>query len=774
MKTARIAFIVLAAICPWHGMQGQTTGENRIREMRFEKGYSYDGDIEVDVDANVDHSNIYTYYDGMGREVQRLTNREMPDARYVCTRTAYNTRGLKSESWVPVPAGTVPGIMPPGSAAEASTRFYGDSKGYTLDSYDATGRPAQSTMPGTAWHSAAKGQSWQYASNTAGEVRKFSAPLEKVSLVSNGFHPAGSLTKEVCTDADGHSVAKFTDMLGHVVLERRGNDNDTYFVYNDLGMLRYVLSPEYQNAGYKAKYAYEYRYDAKGRMVKRILPGCEYEQFWYDDEDRMTFMQDATLRDAARYRFFIYDRMGRMAVSGTCSSCVRDGYVLTCRPCATGEGFAGTGYEVDGSERITDVTIETADYYDNYSFLDALSSRFPIPADSMTAGATEAATTRHTGRMLACNDGGWMVETRIYDAEGRMTARREADTRGNMHTWQVALTFTGKPEREVERFYSEHAANSMPLMEGVTSYSYSKNGVLMAKEVAFAHQGGESSGFTETYTYDDIGRLTSVQRGTGGKMSYEYDIHGWPVHTKGPGYEASLHYADGLGTPCYNGNVSSMAWTAPDYAKVRSYRYSYDYLDRLKEASYAENADMSANPGRYDEKIIRYTANGAIERFQRKGLKDNGVYGKIDNLSLEMDGNRPVKVTDDALPVNRYATADFKDGADIDMEYTYNGVGALTSDANKGIDSIRYDLDEPSITHCLCQRKLHKPLLYGRRDKARGGTCDKAGRTAPNAGYRDRTGEPLCCRGACQLCRQLRAQGWRAADVPLQRGICLH
>ena len=55
----------------------------------------------------------------------------------------------------------------------------------------------------------------------------------------------------------------------------------------------------------------------------------------------------------------------------------------------------------------------------------------------------------------------------------------------------------------------------------------------------------------------------------------------------------------------------------------------------------------------YNETVLEYTENGAIRRFQRRGVKQNNVYGKIDNLHISLDGNRVVHVVDDALPVAR-------------------------------------------------------------------------------------------------------------------------
>ena len=119
--------------------------------------------------------------------------------------------------------------------------------------------------------------------------------------------------------------------------------------------------------------------------------------------------------------------------------------------------------------------------------------------------------------------------------------------------------------------------------------------------------------------------------------------------------------------------------------------YYYDALGRLESAVYGENEGLATNPNRYNETVLEYTENGAIKRFQRRGLKQNNVYGKIDNLHISLDGNRVVHVDDDALPVARKGAVDFTDSSERQTEYTYNADGALTGDANRGIAKIDYD-----------------------------------------------------------------------------------
>ena len=98
-------------------------------------------------------------------------------------------------------------------------------------------------------------------------------------------------------------------------LERRFC-GDTYYIYNSLGQLAVILPPLYQKS-HDMALAFQYEYDRHGQLMKKTVPGAEYTQYWYDKDGWLTFEQDALLRTRGLYRFYIYDKYGRIAVSGT-------------------------------------------------------------------------------------------------------------------------------------------------------------------------------------------------------------------------------------------------------------------------------------------------------------------------------------------------------------------------------------------------------------------------------------------------------------------------
>ena len=129
-------------------------------------------------------------------------------------------------------------------------------------------------------------------------------------------------------------------------------------------------------------------------------------------------------------------------------------------------------------------------------------------------------------------------------------------------------------------------------------------------------------------------------------------------------------------------------------------KYSAELGSLVTDFQVKENCALGLQTGKVQKasgggKVFDYTANGAMKRFQRRGRKDDGEYGKIDNLHIKLNGNQLLSVADDALPANKYSSFNFIDGANETVEYEYNGVGALTKDLNRGM-TIRYDnLDYP-------------------------------------------------------------------------------
>ena len=200
-------------------------------------------------------------------------------------------------------------------------------------------------------------------------------------------------------------------------------------------------------------------------------------------------------------------------------------------------------------------------------------------------------------------------------------------------------------------------------------------------------------------TYDNFGRLLTKQyHGTStNKLTYAYNLRSWLTGISGTCFTQNLYYNTGVGTAKYNGSISSMTWKSGNESTVRGYKFTYDGLDRVLNATYGETASISTNANRFSENVTGYDKNGNIKSLQRYGQTGASAYGLIDNLTFTLNGNQLSRV-DDAVMASAYGGGfEFKDGVKQGGEYTYDANGNLTKDLNKGITDIQYNcLNLPS------------------------------------------------------------------------------
>ena len=211
------------------------------------------------------------YCNGIGKKIAFVSS--TPEGNYAHAQAVYDNEGRLYEEWQPVGVST-DGCQSISTVSASAKSFYSDPSPYTRYEYDALGRVIGQTGPGDTWYKMGKKIKKSYISNSANSVICYEAPTENNSLVENGCYKAASLFCEETTDEDGHTLQVFTDFQGEKVLERKDGNNDTYYVYNDYGELRFVLPTGYQ----ESLQAYKYN----GKELDR-MHGLD----WYDYGARM-------------------------------------------------------------------------------------------------------------------------------------------------------------------------------------------------------------------------------------------------------------------------------------------------------------------------------------------------------------------------------------------------------------------------------------------------------------------------------------------------------
>ena len=679
IKLLLALLLYVPALC-----SAQTATENYVKTVTM-----------LDADGT-DSLQAVQYYNGLGYPTLSVATAGT-DGGTACTLTTYDGAGREKRRYLPVPANGLEYI--PVSGVTSMGLFYLDDGFFTENHYDALDRVTAVDIAGDTWRQAGKQDRTEHLANTLSDlVLHYEAPEDgtySLTLPENTsfeYYPAGTLKKQVSYDADNKSVSVFTDLLGKKIMERTAA-GDTYYVYNDLGQLRFVLTPAFNKISQeKAIYAYEYRYDNRGRVVWKKLPGAECVQYWYDSADRMAFMKDAALGN--RYRFCLYDRFGRLCVQGTCSDGNREGSVLSATSYTSGSGgVCSTGYTAPYS--ISDPQLEIVNYYDTYEFIgNNLTSAMP----ALTIGQEQRqhAIGYLTGQVVYATGGEALGTVTVYDRKGQAVRTVRKGLSGHIEDVSTEYTFTGAVDSTEVRVGVGYGGD----FTAKTDYTY-RCGKKTNMSLSVSHGGTAQSRETE-YTYDAIGRLSTKGRQTirnnKSYCSYNYDVHGWLTSVSSGGFQERLYYADGLDSACYNGNISTVKWKARNDSQYKGYNLRYDGCNRLYSAVYGEGDNLTSYSNYFNENV-EYDCNGNITRLLRRGLVDtmHGGFGLVDNLYMTYDGNLLASVRDNASRMAYAGATDFDGVAGQEYPLTYNDAGALTSDASRRIARIDYDLSNNPV-----------------------------------------------------------------------------
>ena len=451
-----------------------------------------------------------------------------------------------------------------------------------------------------------------------------------------------------------------------------------------------MLPPGYQDYPDLDLYAYIYRYDYLDRLVYKKLPGCAPSYLVYDAAHRLVFSQDGCQRNDSLWPFFVYDVYGRVVVEGECSNSDKHvrtaGETVVLGTLMEGDtGLAYSGYQ--SSFDLVDPCVYVVNYYDTYDFR----TRNGFSAYNFPEG-TVSAIGNLTGSIL-CTHGssGFIYSADYYDSNKRIVKSLSSRVNGGMDTYATEYSFQGSP---LSVLHTHTDSSGYSLTERYT-YTYDHSSRLT--RVSHQYDNNPSVLLVE-HAYDELGRLQTDKLDNGiYATDYAYNIRNWLTGIEGGKFSQSLHYTDGLGVPCYNGNISSMTWKSGAGATPRGYKFSYDRLGRLTDAEYGEGPSLSVNTNRFNEQVTGYDKMGNILGLKRYGQTSATGYDVIDDLSLSYAGNRLKKVADRSGTSTFNNGFEFKDGIDLSTEYEYDENGNLTKDLNKNITAIQYNcLNLPS------------------------------------------------------------------------------
>lgn len=646
MKRFFLFLLSLIATC---AISAQVSNQSYIRTRRMlnNTGTSYLDNI--------------AYYDGLLRPyqtVEKAVKNGVQTGTILATLQDYDTSGRAGSTWLPITASS--DYMTPSTIrSNAPGNYNSDSRPYSQPVYDGSSldRTIKQYGPGTAWYSG-HAVNTEYLSNTA------SSPLNCINygvnaswgLVTGSTYAAGTLNVVKVTDEDGNISYTFTDKHQRQVLVRqmKGSEtHDTYYVYDDKGNLCFVLQPMYQSSASLDLYAFQYKYDGHGNCIYKKMPGAQYIEYTYDANDRLTFSQDGKQR-SSRWMYYLYDVMGRLTQQGECSN----------------------------KSVASSPTMLVQNYYDDYSFRTSTgfnNSNYPDGGKFGRNALTASVVT-------ILGSGEKIYKAFYYDIKGRMVKSVQNNLLSGYDITSIVYTFSGKPATVTHT----HTANGKTTRTEVYTYTYDH----VDRVSKVQHTLGSTTVTLYDATYDNIGRLfsKSMHGSATNKLTYTYNLRSWLTGISGTKFTQNLYYNTGIGAAKYNGSISSMTWKSGDESTIRGYKFTYDGMDRMLNATYGETASINTNPNRFSENVTLYDKNGNIKTLQRYGQLSASTYGLLDNLTYTLTGNQLNRV-DDASTAPVYGTnTSFVNGASVAGEYTYDANGNLTQDLNKGIKGITYNV----------------------------------------------------------------------------------
>lgn len=297
-----------------------------------------------------------TYLDGLGRPVQQVSKETAtPDGGTslwgdIVQFSEYDLYGREPFKYLPY---TKAGGVDAGKYKTAAktdqpvyfTSVYNETNAYSSIAFDNSPLNRVKTIksPGTSW-AAGQGNSTDYELNTlSDDVKIFRVgPVPGDIPYVDGVYAANTLFETVSTDENGKKVVEYSNKSGQLVLRKVQSGATptsshsgwfcTYNVYDDFGLLRYVLQPKavlylLNNGAWSfsgtsgpevlAELCFRYDYDEKGRTVLKKAPGAQPLRMLYDDRDRVVFMQDGNqaAKPTPEWTVNLYDELDRIVIT---------------------------------------------------------------------------------------------------------------------------------------------------------------------------------------------------------------------------------------------------------------------------------------------------------------------------------------------------------------------------------------------------------------------------------------------------------------------------
>ncbi|PSL18771.1 DUF6443 domain-containing protein, partial [Chitinophaga ginsengisoli] len=283
------------------------------------------------------------YFDGLGRPIQTVSKGISSGGKDLVAPVIYDSYGREQYKYLPYvqQSDNLSDGKFKTDPFNAQKAFYqngvlnpgitGENIFYSQQEFEQSplNRPLKSYAPGNSW--VTHPVEARYQVNTVSD----SVRLWNIGTgipTSTGNYAAGQLQENVAIDEQGSQVVEYKDKQGQVVLKKvqiaamPGTGHIgwlcTYYVYDDLGNLCFVIPPLAVDAikgswtvstAIADELCFQYQYDARQRMIVKKVPGAGRMFMVYDVRDRLVFTQDSVQRAKSPMEWLVtfYDELNR-------------------------------------------------------------------------------------------------------------------------------------------------------------------------------------------------------------------------------------------------------------------------------------------------------------------------------------------------------------------------------------------------------------------------------------------------------------------------------
>lgn len=591
-----------------------------------------------------------TYTGGWGQNLQVVTRGSSIVSKSI-VQPYENRTSLKSTGYLPYPDS-------PGSKFQINPTL--EQKNYYLGVYPNEGATAAGLTTQTSANNLTTSYAFDPGKSRLGQSRGvkssvvFNTTADDIKIlgidasgnpVSSGTYAANTLTvKMVAGYNQPHTpqIQEFKNENGQLLCKKVKTGSNyliTYYVYDDIGRIRYILPPKAvvqlasnswnftNTAGLYALslLCFSYNYNEFGQLIEKKSPDrTGYELIVYDKKQRPVLTQTPLMEWQNLWNFTVYDNMDRPVMTGTCTSAGVTGspgsysraewqdainaFSTTTSTPVTLFEFIENGFQGVYPSSITGCEILTYNYYDKYA---AYTYTDPVPTQPVCnysqyytsdfqygaegevfptkSAATHGLLTASKVKIIdPGNIGGlsqqWISSVFYYDEKGRVI-QTETLNPWNTVNWDVNCT---------QYDFSGHTILSIA---GHNSWSGASPGSVAVK-TRYTYQGGLLRSVDQQinysayrnlarYEYDDMNVLKKKTLGDLIDENYTYNIRGQLTGINGAysntlqpvriPFAESLSYDYGFDTARYDGSISGFIWKTRSFPAGNFSRASYGY-----------------------------------------------------------------------------------------------------------------------------------------------------------------------------------------------------